>query len=1253
MSDEDDETGMPEDRQGALDHFNARFGVPSTVPGNFARVIERSVLWATRPLAGLADPTGCHWVPLGPRNVGGRIQSLAQDPNVPTTIYAGSADGGLWRTMDAGDRWEALGTAAERFPVGAVAVAPNNPRQLYIGTGDRVAGYLGGRGVFSVVIQPNNTAVFTQLVGAPGTAAAGSGSANHYTDVVVDPNNPNRFWIGADSGVWRWEPSLGGANKFLPDTPPPPPSGAGNYCTSLVLTIDPGNANQYILYAGITGNGVYWATFIPATQTLSAWTQSSGLPTANFTLVRVALCRDQPAFVYAVMSVSNASGTSTTATKLYRSEDGGRTFSARGDWPDTSDTAWYSLMLGVHPQQPNLLIGSVVDGYRSFDGGNHWDENKIMDWMRDNAGDHAQHGDHHAVLFDRGDRNRVWIGHDGGVSVSDDVFRSTPPHWRKRSHGISAGQFNDIAVNATLPFMMGGGLQDNGTFLGYGKTWYRVGWGDGGYCAFEPGNPRQYVFSWQYSPGVAANVSVLPPPGADGSDRATGVANPAPDLGPAIPPRMWNTQLTGAVLPAGFAGGFTPVVARHPNPAQANHMLVALFSAAPPPGPPLPPPRVAAVYLLTGYLAPPLTFTALTLPTVAAVPGLANAECSAIEYSRSAPNWNTDWWFGFSNGTVLLSTNAGAAGSFVVRTPPWTNTGWVNAIAVHPANFRLVAVASSFTAGEVFVTGDQGATWRPINGAGASALPLSPITALAWDPTNQAVLFAGTAAGVYVARNVATNPPPPPPVVPAPPAVIWQTFNANLPLVMTTQLAVTSVPATAGAAGGTPEATARNRLRLSTYAHGVFECDLTAAGTPQFRTFIRSLLYEDGLGYPRPALGALPLTDDPRFPAAPAAGSVLLDHAHAFDIRVDAPDFLFFDEQVDSVEFDENMATETGVPGELNVVYVQVHNGGWDDIPTADIHLYAAPQAPVALGAAIPAALSLEAGFFAGAALDPPAGSAWQRVGVKQTIAQFRPGEPRVVRFEWVPTPAMATAGGAALLAMVTTPAANDPFVVPAPGPTAVAALVQSDRHVALRVAPVSAYTPDVYIRDGSDDDGNLGAVAFGGRSPDIIVVHAQPATPRDAFADLFVQREADVLKSTGDNFIYVRVSNRKRVPQAALVSLFAVKSTDPPFDNTKWITINPVTPSAPGATTVACTPGPLDWALALFTWPSPPDPDPAPTDPFRAYTLIALVQSADNTDPLPARAGVTTLAQLWTLSRDAANANNAAVRAIRYEKAP
>src|SRR5437867_2991514 len=78
--------------------MDALGGIDRTV---FLDLLDDAINHAAVPAR--ADGAAQPWVPMGPRNIGGRIRALAQDPGNANTIIAGSGFGGMWKTEDARD----------------------------------------------------------------------------------------------------------------------------------------------------------------------------------------------------------------------------------------------------------------------------------------------------------------------------------------------------------------------------------------------------------------------------------------------------------------------------------------------------------------------------------------------------------------------------------------------------------------------------------------------------------------------------------------------------------------------------------------------------------------------------------------------------------------------------------------------------------------------------------------------------------------------------------------------------------------------------------------------------------------------------------------------------------------------------------------------------------------------------------------------------------------------------------------------
>src|ERR1700757_3165790 len=92
------------------------------------------------------------WRCVGPY-IGGRVVTVAGVPTNNNLFYAGTVGGGVWKSNDAGLEWQNISDGKLRGPsssIGAVAVAPSDPKILYIGTGeaDIRANVIPGDGIF-------------------------------------------------------------------------------------------------------------------------------------------------------------------------------------------------------------------------------------------------------------------------------------------------------------------------------------------------------------------------------------------------------------------------------------------------------------------------------------------------------------------------------------------------------------------------------------------------------------------------------------------------------------------------------------------------------------------------------------------------------------------------------------------------------------------------------------------------------------------------------------------------------------------------------------------------------------------------------------------------------------------------------------------------------------------------------------------------------------------------------------------------
>ncbi len=92
-------------------------------------------------VAAIAQPVppelmnGLKWRLIGPFR-GGRVVAVAGVPGDSTTFYFGSVNGGIWKTTDAGVVWSPIFDGQPVGSIGALAVAPSDPKVIYAGTGE-------------------------------------------------------------------------------------------------------------------------------------------------------------------------------------------------------------------------------------------------------------------------------------------------------------------------------------------------------------------------------------------------------------------------------------------------------------------------------------------------------------------------------------------------------------------------------------------------------------------------------------------------------------------------------------------------------------------------------------------------------------------------------------------------------------------------------------------------------------------------------------------------------------------------------------------------------------------------------------------------------------------------------------------------------------------------------------------------------------------------------------------------------------
>jgi photosystem II stability/assembly factor-like uncharacterized protein len=167
---------------------------------------------------------------------------------------------------------------------------------------------------------------------------------------------------------------------------------------------------------------------------------------------------------------------------IYRSDDGGDSWVRVNS---LNERPFYFSVVRCDPNDEKTIYALGVVLYRSSDGGKTFSPEGI------NKGVHS---DHHALWINPRDSRHLLIGTDGGLYVSYDQGAN----WEFLDY-LAVGQFYHVAVDTRRPYHVYGGLQDNGSWGGPSQTlrpsgpsnadYQYVQGGDGFVCRVDPHDP--------------------------------------------------------------------------------------------------------------------------------------------------------------------------------------------------------------------------------------------------------------------------------------------------------------------------------------------------------------------------------------------------------------------------------------------------------------------------------------------------------------------------------------------------------------------------------------------------------------------------------------------------------------------------------------------------------------------------------------------------------------------------------------------
>jgi photosystem II stability/assembly factor-like uncharacterized protein len=667
------------------------------------------------------------WREIGPYR-GGRSVAVAGSAARPYEYWMGTTGGGVLKTTDGGIHWLPATDKYFGGTIGAIGVSESNPDIVYVGTGEYdIRGNVShGEGVFKTT----NAGKTWDKVGLADT--------RQISRVRVDPRDPNIVYVGALGHVWAPNPDRG----LYKST-----DGGKTWAKILFrndstgiseVVIDPNDSRTiyaafwqagrkpWQLVSGGAGSGIFKSTDAGANWT--EITRNSGLPTGIIGNIGLAVSPANSRRVWALVEADSGG--------VYRSDDGGQTWTKTNSERKLRQRAWYYTKIFADPKDANTVYALNTNFYRSTDGGKTFKNIPVP------------HGDNHDLWISPADPQRMIEANDGSGNVSFNGGKS----WSEQDDATA--QFYHVTTTTDFPYKVCGAQQDNSTLCGPSaqaggidiSDWKEIGGGESGYIQVRP-DSTDIVYAGSYSylsrkdmrTGLQKEITPWPenPMGHSAGDLKYRFQWTFPIL---ISPHDPNTLYVGA-----------NVLFKSTNEGQTWQTISPDLTRHDP--------------ATLGASGGPITKDQTSVEYYATVFSIAESPLTKGEI-----------WTGSDDGVIELTRNGGTTWSKVSPTE-WGD--WMRISSIDPSHYDPGTV---YVAGNRYQMDDQrpyllkstdyGHTWKLIT----NGIPETEFArVIREDPVKRGLLYAGTERGVYVSFDDGAH---------------WQSLRRNLPLVPIHDLAV-------------------------------------------------------------------------------------------------------------------------------------------------------------------------------------------------------------------------------------------------------------------------------------------------------------------------------------------------------------------------------------------------------------------------------------------------------------------------------
>lgn len=513
-------------RAAQLTEFRRRQAAESSVPP----VPIGAGATGTATTASLAPVSGSpNWIPLGPAGVlsgqtstqpvvSGRIPSLALSDD-GRRIYAASANGGVWRSTDAGRSWTAMSDEFDEDPTrrhvdslacGAIALVDGGSAdqdRLYVGTGEQT-GYFG----VGMLMSPDGGRTWVREDTSP---SSGRLLGRTVYEIAIDPVDPDNVVTATSrglyrrtlvSGNWRWVAAIHPAPPLPePGSPPRPPR---HDVTSVVAHHRDGTTTFY----AVKRRGDVARSTSSAGSPHSSWTQTAapaaaltGFPSTDTGRMTLAVSSDGVSLYALVANVKTDHllgvwridiGGTPAATAW--TQVTGVPQSLFGSNPDRNGQGFYDQAIVVDPADADrFYVGGSGNGTGAFI---HRCEIPAVEPGASVAYAASAtsigpscHADVHSFVISKADHS-LWVGCDGGVFVALQPATGSGAFFQARNSGLSTMTLQGLAHHPDLPGYAFCGAQDNGGMrYSAEEVWTGQLSGDGGATVINWATPTQII----------------------------------------------------------------------------------------------------------------------------------------------------------------------------------------------------------------------------------------------------------------------------------------------------------------------------------------------------------------------------------------------------------------------------------------------------------------------------------------------------------------------------------------------------------------------------------------------------------------------------------------------------------------------------------------------------------------------------------------------------------------------------------------